>query len=206
LSDNNADQVLPATSSQQVANETIRSVLIKVVGSEVTENVLKKKHLITEEEVEVVNLKLSNEEQLVLYGSCMEYFDPDAWLCCCCNIHHPLQEKGILIPVLTNSGDDELFWLFYCPGPLQWIINASPKKPINGYWLNLLDNSTFEYEILANEKAKIAKINMIKLENGLPLYSLCNITIREGETFTISQLFKDTITRVIERNSCNMLT
>lgn len=209
LPDENTNSVLSAPNevSPHVEVDTIQSVLIKVVGPEVTEMVLKDKHQITEEEVEVIDLKLSNEERLVLYGSCMQYFEPDAWLGCCCNIQHPLEEKGIITPVLSNSGDEgELFWLFYCPNPLKEIIAASPKKPISGYWLNLLDDSAFEYEILVHERARIAKINMIKLENGLPLYSLCNLQIKEGETFSISKLFRDTITTVINRNKCNMLT
>ena len=69
--------------------ESIKTLLEKIAGLEMAEKVLDNaSEKIPEDDVEVVNLDLTEDEKLILYANCEKYFSPDGWLAVGHNMQH----------------------------------------------------------------------------------------------------------------------
>ena len=68
---------------------------------------------ISDEQVEVEDLCLTQEERLVLYTHLSSYFDVDAWSPVGHNLKVNADQTGVVLPVYTEALD-ESYWLFCC--------------------------------------------------------------------------------------------
>ena len=114
-----------------------KQVLSKIVGEEEANNVLLSGKVASEESVEVEDLTLNQNERLILYLSCKDFFDEDAWCAVGSNIQHRTEAAGIILPVYNATEDP--YWLFYFPGKLNIVLNAKSTTKIGGYWLDICD-------------------------------------------------------------------
>ena len=138
--------------------ESIKRLLEKIVGSESAEKVLKNAtEKIPEEDVEVINLHLTEDEKLILYASCEKYFSPDGWLAVGHNLKHSSSSKDLLLPVYTEA--EEKFWLFLVNEKPSRIAKSLFTTRIKGRWLNLEANG--QYSIL-NKSDSILGKNIIR--------------------------------------------
>ena len=62
-------------------DDILRTALQKIVGRDIARNSLEGKHLIKEDEVEVLNLVLTSSENWIVQTCGIKYFEPDAWFC-----------------------------------------------------------------------------------------------------------------------------
>ena len=97
--------------SDEIFMERVRSLLQKIAGLDSAKKALQDEgEKILEEDVEVVNLTLTDEEKAVLYTCGSEYFSPDAWLAVGHNMQHTTCANELVLPIYTES--EEKFWLF----------------------------------------------------------------------------------------------
>lgn len=90
----------------------IKVVLSKIAGLVAAERVLQSSELtITEDEIEVMNLTLTEEETLLVHAYASCYFSPDAWLAVGQNMRHSDSIEDLIIPIYTTA--EERFWLFF---------------------------------------------------------------------------------------------
>ena len=104
------------------------------------ERVVRLSDKIKEQDVEVVELRLDQEERLNEYSF---YFEDDAWLAVGANIQHSTEAQGLIVPVFTES-EDEKFWLFYTIQNPSKLVKASFTYKIKGYWLDLQGQSNYK--------------------------------------------------------------
>ena len=86
--------------------EQVRSLLQKFTGLDLAEKALQNEGEKILQDVEVVNLTLTDEEKALLYTCGSEYFSPDAWLAVGHNMHiQPVQMNSFCpsIPSLKKS-------------------------------------------------------------------------------------------------------
>lgn len=157
----------PKTSTDSSDMDSVERLLEKIAGLEAAQKVLQNANeKILEDDVEVVDLVLSEHEKLLLYNSCSEYFSPDAWLAVGHNMQHSSSHEDLVLPIYTEA--EERFWLF--------LVNEKPSKiaksvfttKIKGRWLNL--EAGRQYSIL-KETDHIFGKNVIRTAHG-PLFFL----------------------------------
>ena len=125
--------------------ERVRSLLQKIAGLDSAEKALQNEgEKILEEDVEVVNLRLTDEEKALLYTCGSEYFSPDAWLAVGHNMQHSACANELVLPIYTES--EEKFWLFFVNEKPSKISNAMFSTKIKGRWLDLDANG--EYTVI----------------------------------------------------------
>ena len=201
------------TSNQNVSfQDIIRSTLRKIVGEEAVNGILaaaetgSSHQSISEEQVEVEDLCLTQEERLVLYTHCSSYFDVDAWSAVGHNLKVNADQTGVVLPVYTEALD-ESYWLFYCHHiSLRDILKPKQgKAKLQGYWLNLVDagNNSLKYDLLLPSPGAYAEIQfrwIIKCDHG-PLYFEHTLEVREGVQFVMPVLFKDCILTTLRKSN-----
>ena len=84
--------------------ETVVTLLSRIVDRQCAERVVRLSDKITEQDVEVVELRLDQEERLRL-NEYSFYFEDDAWLAVGANIQHSTEAQGLIVPVFTESED-----------------------------------------------------------------------------------------------------
>ena len=144
--------------------DTISAIVGKEAASKTATNTP-----FNEEDVEVTNLKMSQDQRLTMYAYCRDYFTNDAWSAIGTNmvIEEPSSNAGLILPIYTSS-PDENFWLFYTEYKIQRVMKTNPNGAIVGNWLEVLPNSNQVFKLLAN-KEKVFGKNLIKSEHG-PIY------------------------------------
>lgn len=161
--------VSPKASTDSSDIDSIKRLLEKIAGLEAVQKVLENANeKILEEDVEVVDLVLSEHEKLLLYNSCSEYFSPDAWLAVGHNMQHSASHEDLVLPIYTEA--EERFWLF--------LVNEKPSKiaksvfttKIKGRWLNL--EADGRYSILKETDYIFGK-NVIRTAHGPLYFSYC---------------------------------
>lgn len=175
----------------------ITDALRVIAGEEVTTRVLQGGELISEEEVEVTNLSLDFTKMWAIQSEGVKYFQPDAWLALQGNLQHERNGKGVVLPVLSEERD-ERFWLFYSTLKLGKVLSAGIHKPLPGYWLNLDDSKSSQYNILSCNPTTISKVNIVKLEDGSPLYHQCTLDVSK-EKYMLDNYFRYAIMMVLDR-------
>ena len=116
-------------------------------------------------QVEVVDLLLSQDERPLLYSSCSQYFNDDAWLAASHNIQHCSDMKGVILPVYKNA--DSTFWQLYATHLKHSVLmKRNIGSTIEGFWLD--EAERHQYQLL-KQLNTITRKNIIKGEHG-PLY------------------------------------
>ena len=128
--------LVPTHDNTSLTTKNVRGLLTKIAGLEAAERVLSDSlQKVTEEEVEVMELQLTEEERLLLH-SCSDYFYPDAWLAVGQNMQHSKNTENLLLPVYTTA--DERFWLFCSNDKPSRIAKCVFSTKIRGQWLVVL--------------------------------------------------------------------
>ncbi|XP_028418203.1 uncharacterized protein LOC114543418 [Dendronephthya gigantea] len=176
----------------------VKPLLVKIAGEDAAQRVLAdSEKRIMEEEIEVVDLHLSDEEKANLYGLCEGYFSPDAWLAVGHNMQHSRQVENIVLPVHTTA--EERFWLFRTNDKPLRIAKCVSSAKIRGQWLDLVDDDTYTFlhsDIITGK-------NLIRSAHG-PLY----FSIEEAatENFKLPKQFRFAIEGVLGKlrneNTC----
>ena len=177
--------------------ETIVKLLSKIVDRECAERVVTLSNKIKEQDVEVVELRLDQEERLNL-NECSCYFEDDAWLAVGANIQHPTETQGLIVPVLAES-DDEEFWLFYSVQNPSKLVKASSAYKLKGYWLDQQGQSN--YKLLNNHQDVVTIANVIKNGPYGPLYFLHRMEILDDQHFHIPEVFNNAILTVLKSST-----
>ena len=177
----------------------VRSLLEKIVGIDSAKKALQNKgDKILEEDVEVVNLTLTDEEKALLYTCGLEYFSPDAWLAVGHNMQHSTYANDLVLPTYTES--EEKFWLFLVNEKPSKISNAVFSTKIKGRWLDL--NTNDEYNIIDRVDTIVGK-NIVRTAHG-PLYFVGNPT-SEGK-FKLPDFWKSAILKVLDTTIFDQLS
>lgn len=189
-------------SSRQVAPsatcpETIVALLSRIVDRECAERVVTLCDKIKEQDVEVVELRLDQEERLNL-NECSCYFEDDAWLAVGANIQHSTEAQGVIVPVLAESEDEE-FWLFYSIQNPSKLVKASSTYKLKGYWLDQQGQSN--YKLLNNHPDVVTIANLIKNGPYGPLYFSQMMEISDDQHFNIPEVFNNAILAALRRTS-----
>ena len=189
-------------SSRQVAPsatcpETIVALLSRIVDRECSERVVTLCDKIKEQDVEVVELRLDQEERLNL-NECSCYFEDDAWLAVGANIQHSTEAQGLIVPVLAESKDEE-FWLFYSIQNPSKLVKASSTYKLKGYWLDQQGQSN--YKLLNNHQDVVTIANLIKNGPYGPLYFSQMMEISDDQHFNIPEVFNNAILAVLRRTN-----
>ena len=157
--------------SDEIFMERVRNLLQKIAGLDSAKKALQDEgEQILEEDVEVVNLTLTDEEKAVLYTGGSEYFSPDAWLAVGHNMQHSTCAKELVLPIYTES--EEKFWLFFVNEKPSKISNAVFSTKIKGKWLDL--GTDGEYTVIDRIKTIVGK-NIVRTAHG-PLYFNASLT------------------------------
>lgn len=138
--------------------ETVVTLLSRIVDRQCVERVVRLSEKIKEQDVEVVELRLDQEERLRL-NEYSFYFEDDAWLAVGTSIQHSTEAQGLIVPVFTES-EDEKFWLFYSIQNPSKLVKASFTFKLKGYWLDLQGQSN--YKLLNNHQDCVTIANLIK--------------------------------------------
>lgn len=169
--------------------ETVVTLLSRIVDRQCAERVVRLSDKIKEQDVEVVELRLDQEERLRL-NEYIFYFEDDAWLAVGANIQHSTEAQGLIVPVFTES-EDEKFWLFYTIQNPSKLVKASFTYKIKGYWLDLQGQSN--YKLLNNHQDYVTIANLIKNGPYGPLYFLQGMEISDDQYFNIPEVFNNAI-------------
>lgn len=169
--------------------ETVVTLLSRIVDRQCAERVVRLSDKIKEQDVEVVELRLEQEERLRL-NEYSFYFEDDAWLAVGANIQHSTEAQGLIVPVFTES-EDEKFWLFYTIQNPSKLVKASFTYKIKGYWLDLQGQSN--YKLLNNHQDYVTITNLIKNGPYGPLYFLQGMEISDDQYFNIPEVFNNAI-------------
>ena len=161
-------------------------------------NVLQSGKVVSEEIVEVENLTLSQNERLILYLSCKDFFDEDAWCAVGSNIQYQTDATGIILPVYNATEDP--YWLFCFSGKLNIVLNAGSTTKIMGHWLDICDKEKQQYQLMLNQ-SKIVGRSIIKTEHG-PMYYICYSELSPGVFWKILPTFHDTLMKVLPTVRC----
>ena len=168
------------------AEGNIRNFLTKIARSEAAERVFSDSlQKVKEEEVEVMDLQLTEEERLLLH-SCSQYFFPDAWLAVGQNMQHSENIENLLLPVYTTA--DERFWLFRSNDKPCRIARCVFSTKIRGQWLNLQSNGT--YSFVQNDT--ITGKSLIRSAHG-PLY----FRMKRYDNFVLPDEMRNTILKLL---------
>ena len=169
--------------------EKIVTLLSRIVDKECAERVVALCDKIKEQDVEVVELRLDQEERLNL-NECSCYFEDDAWLAVSANIQHSTEAQGLIVPVLAESEDEE-FWLFYSIQNPSKLVKGSSAYKLKGYWLDQEGQSN--YKLLNNHQDVVTIANLIKNGPYGPLYFSQRIEISDDQHFNIPEVFNNAI-------------
>ena len=177
--------------------ETIVTLLSRIVDRECAERVVRLSDKIKEQDVEVVELRLDQEERLNL-NECSCYFEDEAWLAVGANIQHSTEAQGLIVPVLAES-EDEQFWLFYSIQNPSKLVKASPAYKLKGYWLDQQGQSNFK--LLNNHQDVVTIANLIKNGPYGPLYFSQRMKISDDQHFNIPEVFNSAILAALRSSS-----
>lgn len=205
------DEDVPVAESSEVTSPEIHfgtqedplieSIFSKIVGQEAAARVLRNSQSINEEEVEVINLVLTQPERMKLY-CCRSFFDDNSWTAVGHNLQHSNESQGIIVSVYTEV-EDERFWLFYLPhckpSALMKFGLSSKKK---GYWLDLENNQN--YKLLHKNQDTLQANWIIRSEHG-PIYYTQNMPVSDSQYFQMPDIFKSCILAVLQKNASLMM-
>lgn len=187
---------MPASSNPPVLPSTdltsLREVLAKIAGTDSADKIMSNlQEKIPEEDVEVIDLKLTEEERIVLYSSCYKYFSHDAWLAVGHNMQHSNKSEDFLLPLHNNAA--ESFWLFHTNEKPARIKRCGHSTKIKGRWLNIEQDSS--YSFLHNDT--ILGKNIIRSAHG-PLYFSFNHS--DDLNYSLPEKNRHVILKVLEEN------
>lgn len=162
------DQANIQPASLVVTDEMILRILQKVASDVNVEDVVSGRKRLSESDINVEDCTLTQDERLILYTKCRDYFDQEAWVAVGHNTKDMSRNAKDLIFPLYTEAEDEDFWLFYCQNQtLFQVENARPSAKLKGYWLDLKETGN-KYSILPGlEEIKV--ISIVKNDHG-PLY------------------------------------
>ena len=166
-STNSSADESPTSVSENRSDDDICKVLEKIAGEAAAKRAVEGGK-IEEEEVEVIDLQLSEAERLALYATGMRYFTPDAWLSVGVNIQHLNEPASVILPIYTEA--QERLWLFQTISKPARIMKSVPTTKTRGHWLDLTDDGS--YALLHNDI--ILGKNIIRTAHG-PLYFVLNL-------------------------------
>lgn len=176
-----------AHDNTSLTKENIRGLLTKIAGLQAAERVLSDSlQKVTEEEVEVMELQLTEKERLLLH-SCSDYFFPDAWLAVGQNMQHSKNTENLLLPVYTTA--DERFWLFRSNDKPSRIAKCVFSTKIRGQWLDLQSNGT--YSFVQNDV--ITGKSLVRSAHG-PLYFI----IEHCDNFVLPDALRSVILKLLD--------
>jgi hypothetical protein len=186
-----------------LSNTEALSLLEKVTDKSVAEKVLAAANgKIEEEDIDVINLNLTQEERLRLQGSqCLNLFTKDALMSFKQNMAHN-QEDGVILPVFNDAPrGDEPFLLFYATSSAKKVAKLKGDESVDGYWLDLMTGEQVDkkYKLLTNHPDRITGKNIIESDAGF-LYFSMTLELKRGTTFNMPHHFNDTVTSVLCRN------
>ncbi len=123
-----------------VDDSMVASTLRKVASEANIEDVICRRKLLKEDDINVDDCSLTQVERLTLYiTNCRDFFDEDAWTAVGHNSKAISNSaKDFIFPLYTEA-EDEDFWLFYCPGKTLSSIHARASTKLGGYWLDRKD-------------------------------------------------------------------
>ena len=181
--------------SDDAADDDICKVLEKIAGEAAAKRAVEGGKI--EEEVEVIDLQLSEAERLALYATGMRYFTPDAWLSVGVNIQHLNEPASVILPIYTEA--QERFWLFQTISKPARIIKSVPTTKIRGHWLDLTDDGS--YALLHNDM--IVGKNIIRTAHG-PLYFVLNLN--RDEPFHLPAAIRTVILATLQQQGLHSTT
>ena len=168
-SGNNEDQANIQPASLVDTDEMIQRILQKVASDVNVEDVVSGKKCLSESDINVEDCTLTQDERLILYTKCRDYFDQEAWVAVGHNTKDMSRNaKDLIFPLYTEAEDEDV-WLFYCQKQtLFQVENARPSAKLKGYWLDLKETGN-KYSILPGlEEIKV--ISIVKKNDHGPLY------------------------------------
>ncbi len=184
--------LLQAGIESQPPLEDVNSLLTKVAGKDAADRVIAEPEArIEEEEIEVMDLQITEEERDLLYNSCGNYFSSDAWFAVGQNMRHSNATENLLLPVYTTA--EEKFWLFRSNDKPSRISKCLFSTKIRGQWLDLQGNGT--YRFLHDDV--ISGKNLIRSAHG-PIYF--TLKQSQGTNFTLPATFKSAILKVLRES------
>lgn len=198
LNDNGTESLDVETSGpnplkKTITMEAVKQLLTKIAGTQAAENAinsLEKK--IEEEDVEVVNLLLTEEERILLYSSCKDFFTDDAWLAVGENLKHCNDIKKIVLPIYTEA--DERFWLFHTVAKPSFIQKCRPFTKIKGHWMDLRPSG--DYDVLSEQIYLLGK-NIVHTLHG-PLYFITDDSFHQTSAYNLPVDCRNAINNALE--------
>lgn len=193
-SGNNEDQANIQPASLVVNDEMMQRILQKVASDVNVEDIVSGRKRLSESDINVEDCTLTQDERLILYTKCRDYFDQEAWVTVGHNTKDMSRDAKDLIFPLYTEAEDEDFWLFYCQNQtLFQVENARPSAKLKGYWLDLKETGD-KYSILpALEEIKV--ISIVKNDHG-PLYYEKSLNVNSNDddvVFELPDIFKNCI-------------
>ncbi|KXJ10026.1 hypothetical protein AC249_AIPGENE18669 [Exaiptasia diaphana] len=178
--------------------KSVQTLFNSKYNTEVANKSVNEGILIEEQHLEVVDLSLSQEDLAVVASRGEPFFSLDAWVSLGENIISLLSrdtEKGLIVPVYTDV-EDEPYWLFYIPAqPVSRLTKITPNRSLNGYWLDKRDGNT--YDLLYDTCSIIYGRNIVKCNNGIPLYVKAFLQIANEVTFYLPRSFHYAFSSVV---------
>lgn len=175
-------------------------ILGKVVEEEKIPGVVGGREFIEESDLEVKELELSEDEFQLLVTKFQQYFTNDALSSLHANYESYCNHEGYILPVYTEA--EEPYWLFYHPGKKTELENLQPHDKLWGYWLNTTQK--LNYELLANEKASVNGISIIKYSNeqhsSMYLSLRRSLELENKTTILISESFHENVVACLKKN------
>ena len=103
-------------------------------------------NLYKKNEVEVLDLQLTENEMPLLNNSARRFLHQDAWLAAGSNPQLS-PSTSMALPVYTEAADEQ-FWLFYTDKVGQTNLKKSNMKDkLHGYWLNRATDQQHQYQL-----------------------------------------------------------
>ena len=166
--------LVPTHGNTSLTTENVRGLLTKIAGLEAAERVLSDSlQKVTEEEVEVMELQLTEEERLLLHS-------------CCQNMQHSKNTENLLLPVYTTA--DERFWLFRSNDKPSRIAKCVFSTKIRGQWLDLQSNGTYSFvqnDVITGE-------SLVRSAHG-PLYFI----IEHCDNFVLPDALRSVVLKLL---------
>ncbi|XP_028416720.1 uncharacterized protein LOC114540925 [Dendronephthya gigantea] len=160
------------------SKEEICRLLSCIAGTQVAEDAIgRAEKKIKKEDVKVQNFVLTEAERALLYSSCEDFFQEDAWLAVGRNIKHCCEVKNMILPIYTEA--NERFWLFHTIAKPSFIQTCGPVTKLKGYWMDLKPSG--EYSMLSEQICLFGK-NIVHTLHG-PLYFIADDNLLQAKVY-----------------------
>jgi hypothetical protein len=181
------------TRDENVQFDDVKEVLLKIVNANVVDDAMASEapQKIKEEDVEVMNLVLSDEQRMVLYLRCQQFFSNEAWLAVGKNMKHPQEKEQLILPIYTKAV--EKFWLFCADAKPADIHKSRNLTKIRGNWLDLQCDGKY---IVLPEQVSVLGRNIIRTQHG-PLYFSSNGNLTDN-TYDLPNVCKTLILSIVQ--------